>query len=473
MSTEIIPFATQSYRHDALPLSSQRCINAFAEGQPRDAKSTVAVFGVQGTSTFATLGNGPIRGMFSMGGVGYAVSGSQFYSFNSVGTGSLLGGGIAGTGVVSIDGNGTQIEIVNGTQGFIWNTSTVAWAQITDANFQTSNTVAFIDSYFALDWANTRKIYLSALLDGTSYPALSFATKESKPDYVLAVRNRQNALLVFAQTTIELWTDTGATAFPFQRFDGGTVNRGIIAPHAIAEEDNSVFFLGDDLIFYRLNGIQPVRVSTFALERVWAKYAVTSDAFAFAVSDRGHKIIYLTFPSAGSTFGFDIATGLWHERMSYDATGAEVKWRANCSLNIFSKTLIGDANSGQIGLLDPTVYTEFGDPIKTVLVSPPLHGNGKKVFMDRLSIDMETGVGIASGQGSNPQVMLDWSDDGGRNFVGPELWSSMGAIGAYRTRVQWDGLGSFYERTLRLRISDPVRRSVIAARADLRLGTGV
>jgi hypothetical protein len=40
----------------------------------------------------------------------------------------------------------------------------------------------------------------------------------------------------------------------------------------------------------------------------------------------------------------------------------------------------------------------------------------------------------------------------------------MGAIGNYQTRLQWHELGSFYQRNLRLEISDPVKRVVIAAR---------
>lgn len=467
-----IPFAVQSYTSDSLPISSQRCVNAFAEAQPQGAKYPVAVFGTPGTSLFVTVGVGPIRGMYAMNGVAYAVSGGSLYSIASDGTTAQIGSGIPGGGVVSMDGNGFQICIVNGTNtAFIYDTTIPAFTQIADVSFNAANTVTFIDDYFAFDWVGTRKIFVSNLLDGTTYNALAFATKESKPDRVVALRNRQNALLVFAENSIETWTDVGTIPFPFQRFDGGTVNRGLRSPYAIAEEDNSLFFLGDDLIFYRLNGTQPVRVSTHALEHAWQEYAVNNDAICFAMNDRGHKFIAVTFPTAARTFVFDIATNLWHERVSYDASGRDVRWRVNCVLPTFGKILVGDANSGRVGQIDPTVYTEFDDPIRTVLISPPIHADGLTVFMDKFELDIETGVGLSNGQGNDPQIMLDWTDDGGHTFVPAQEWRSMGKIGEYTTRIRWEGLGYFYQRSMRVTISDPVKRVVLAARADTRIGT--
>ena len=141
-----------------------------------------------------------------------------------------------------------------------------------------------------------------------------------------------------------------------------------------------------------------------------------------------------------------------------------MRWRANCAIEAYNFTLIGDANSGRIGMLDHGLHTEFGDPIITTVVSPPIYGQGRRFFMPRFELDMETGVGVSSGQGSDPQVMLDWSDDGGENFTAPQHWQSMGAQGARATRVQWNQLGSAYQRTLRLSISDPVRRILTGAR---------
>lgn len=466
----LVPFATQSYKSRSLPVSAQRCINMYAEQQPSSAKTPVAIFGSPGLTSFATCGAGPIRGLWNMNETLYAVSGTGLYSISSTGVSTLLGGAVSGTNLVSMADNGTQLCIVNGTLGYIYSTAT-GFVLIIDTNFHAANTVTFFDNYFVFDWANTNKFFISGLLDGINYNALAFASAEVNPDYVQATINQQENLLIFGKETIETWYDSGELTFPFARYDGATIERGLGAAQATVKEDNSVFFLGDDLIFYRLNGVVPVRVSTHAIEHEWNNYQTTSDAYCFSYTFEGHKLVYVVFPSASATWVYDIATSLWHERLSYDANGASMgRWRGQCHAVCYGKTMIGDAFSGQIGYIDDTVNTEFGNPIIGTLVGPVVHSDRHRVFMDKFELDMEAGVGLTSGQGSDPQAMLSWSDDGGRSFSPLQPWHSLGQIGAYNTRLRWLRLGQFRQRVLKLQISDPVYRTVISNSMNLRVG---
>lgn len=459
-----IRFAIESYKHDSLPISSQRCVNAYAENQPKSAKSPIAVFGAPGTSTFATVGRGPIRGSIEMNGVGYIVSGSEFYSIAANGTSQLLGDGITGFAPISMDGNGFEIVIVNGQFGYSYLLANGTFVQISDPSFIPSFTVTVINSIFAFDWPGTNKFFISNVLDGRSYDALDFSSAESSPDFVKAVRNRNGLLMVFGAKTIEPWDNTGASSFPFARLKGGTIDRGIESPLALEVEDSSIFFLGDDLVFYRLNGLQLLRISTYALEIAWDKYATTDDAFCFKISLAGHKFIYVTFPTEGATFVYDIATNLWHERVSWDPTGIEVRWRVNCAVNVYNKNLVGDANSGKVGLVSREVYTEFGDPIITTLCSPPIYKAGQQISIPIFELDMQTGVGATTGQGDDPQAMMSYSIDGGYTYTQPQEWTTMGRLGAYDTRLKWNRLGSGYQFCIKVSISDPVRRVVTGAR---------
>lgn len=459
-----IHFATESYLHDSRPLSAQRLINGYAERQPKGAKVPIAVFGSPGISTFATIGPGPIRALFDMNGVGYAVSGQNFYSFTEDGTPTLLGTGITGYKPVSVKGNGFEIVIRNGLNGFSYLLSNITFQQIADGDFQQGNTVTVLNNIFCFDWLDTNKFFISGVLDGRTYDALDFASAESDPDFVRAVRGHNGTLFLLGAKTIEPWDNTGAADFAFSRIKGGTIDRGIIGSLAVENEDSSMFILGEDLIAYRINGLQLQRISTHALETEWRTYMVTSDCFCFKIATSGHKFIYFTFPTENRTFGYDIATGLWHERMSWDAGGLETRWRANCAVNVYSRTLIGDANSGKVGLVDPSCYTEFGDPIITTMTSPPLYMEGKNISVPCLEVDMHAGVGLTSGQGVDPQIMLDWSTDGGRTYTAPQEWDSFGLMGENRKKVIFNGLGEGYEFTFRLRISDPVKRVVYGAR---------
>lgn len=462
-----IVLGSNSYQLDSLKVSAQRCVNGYAELAPPDAKTQVPVFGSPGVTTFVTVGQGPIRGLLRHGSYAYAVSGQEFWRFDRLGNKLLLGNGITGLAPVSIAGSTVyEIVVVNSAAGFLYDTTdTASFAQISDPDFHAAASATFIDGYFAFDWLGTNKFFLSNLLDGAAYSSLAFASAESQPDNVLAVRNRKSALLLFGEETIEVWDNTGASSFAFQKIKGATIDRGIAAAQALTAEDDAMFFLGDDRIAYRYDGQGMRRISTHAIEKAWQAYDTVDDAFCFALNYGGHKWLVFTFPTEGKTWVTDVATNyLWHERVSYDPSGMEVRWRANAACKAFGKQLVGDANSGKIGYLDRSVFTEFGDPFYMELISPPIHGDGRTVFMPKLELDIETGVGLRTGQGSDPQVMMSYSDNGGHTWSTAELWASLGLTGDSAATVEWNKLGSFQERSIKIRISDPVKRVVLGMR---------
>ena len=466
----VINFATQSYKSRSLPLSAQRVVNFYAEKEPQDAKSPIAMFGAPGLTQFADVGQAPVRGMHVMAGILYVVAGGTLFSVSRTGNPVTLGVGILGSSVVSMADNGFQLIIVNGIAGYLY--STVAgFVTINSPNFFPSDTVTFFDQYFVFDRKGTNQFFISGILNGLTYNGLDFASAEVEPDNVLATINQQENLLIFGQKTIETWFDSGAANFPFQRVDGATIQRGCAAAKTPIKEDNAVFFVGDDLIFYRLDGIFIRRVSTHAVEHAWQQYTTTSDAFTFAYTYEGHKFIVLTFPSQDATWVFDISTNLWHERESWDSSNRNLtRWRGNCFATAYNKLLIGDQFTGLIGAIDGNTYTEFGNTIRGLLSGPPIHSDRKRVFISRFELDVEQGVGLTTGQGSDPQIMLNWSKDGGRTFSDLQIWNTAGKIGEYNTRLRWLRLGQARQWIFQVTVSDPVKRSIISAHADMEAG---
>jgi len=69
---------------------------------------------------------------------------------------------------------------------------------------------------------------------------------------------------------------------------------------------------------------------------------------------------------------------------------------------------------------------------------------------------------IQNNQGYDPQLMLSWSDDHGRNWSS-ERSVSMGKTGEYRKRLKFWRLGQARDRVYRITISDPVKRVILAA----------
>ncbi len=100
-----------------------------------------------------------------MGDYGYVVSGSELYRVDSSFTANLIGA-VSGTGPVSMSDNGTQLFIACNPNGFIYNSTTLAFVQITDPDFPGAVTVAYIDGYFVFNEPNSQKVWVTSLLDG-------------------------------------------------------------------------------------------------------------------------------------------------------------------------------------------------------------------------------------------------------------------------------------------------------------------
>ncbi len=89
--------------------------------------------------------------------------------------------------------------------------------------------------------------------------------------------------------------------------------------------------------------------------------------------------------------------------------------------------------------------------------------------MNKLVLNLERGVGTLSGQGEEPVVMLSFSDDGGKTFT-TEMWAKIGRLGEFDFGVEWNCLGSFFQRIIRVRMTDPVSYTIISAAIDVEVG---
>lgn len=101
---------------------------------------------------------------------------------------------------------------------------------------------------------------------------------------------------------------------------------------------------------------------------------------------------------------------------------------------------------------------------------PHLSKQQVRLFWHQLQIDLEGGRALTTGQGSDPQVMLRWSDDGGHTWS-PERWVSAGLRGQYGHRAIWRQLGGSRDRVFELIVSDPVPWTFLQGLAYIEEGT--
>lgn len=476
----VIPFFVgPSGTSQSIIASSERTMNWYPELVPLPGgKNYVVLYPTPGVKTFASASPSPCRGLFALGERAWAVLGNTLYEINENAT-------LTSRGTVAVDAapvtfvsngdGGDELFITSGDRGYILDLTSNVLTEVISA----VRMGAFLDRYFlALDPV-TSKLRISELSDGLTWNTTQFAQRTAGQDPWESLLVSHRDVWLFGQETSEVWYNAGSSPFPFAPIQGAFLQQGILAPLSAANLDNAPMWLGRSHeghgIIWRANGYTPQRVSTHDVEFAIQGYARAgkrlSDAVGWVYQEDGHGFYVLTFPSASATWVYDAASHLWHERGSWIAAESRYDaWRAQYHAFVWNRHLVGDRAAGTIFQLANTIYTDAeGAGIRRLRRSAHVSKEDTWIFYSQLKIDLESGVGLVSGQGSDPQVMLRWSNDGGRTWS-HEHWVSAGKIGAYRYRARFQRLGRGRDRVFELVVSDPIPARIVNAYLEATAG---
>lgn len=465
------PILGSTYVARSVNAADARMVNLFPEIVPEGGKEPAFLQRAPGLRLLASVGAGPVRGLWELNGNMYVVSYNKLYKVDSSYTVTLIGTVSGTTEPVSMADNGTQLFIACNGPSYIYNSQTDMFQRITDPDFPGAVTVGYLDGYFVFNEPNSQKIWITSLLDGTSIDPLDFASAEGSPDGVVGIIVDHREVWVLGTNSVEVWYDAGTADFPLQRIQGAFNELGCAAPYSIAKADNGIFWLGKDArgqgIVYRANGYTGTRISTHAVEWHIQQYGTMSDAIAYTYQQDGHTFYVLIFPQANTTWVYDVATGAWHERAGFSA-GAFTRHRSNCQVFFNNEVVVGDFENGNVYAFDLDDYSDNGSIqkwLRSWRALPTGQNNLKRTAQHAMQLDCETGVGLNDGQGSDPQVMLRWSDDGGHTWSN-EHWISIGKIGQYGKRAIWRRLGmtqKIRDRVYEVSMTDPVKIAIMGA----------
>ena len=452
--------------------SSQRLLNGYAEALGQAAKSPLPIYATPGTSRFdsgATGLAGPCRGMLYVYGKGlYVVSGASVSLFNDQGVATPVSGTVGGSGMVIMAANqrsAPQIGIVASGAYYVLDTgaNTVSPANVT--TMPAPNSVTFLDGYLVFSIPDGR-IFHTQLNDALTVNALSFATASSKPDGLRRIVTHRGALIALGESSLEIWEDAGTTPFAFARIRAD-IDIGCIAEQTVATVADSLMWVDHNGVVRQLAASEPVRISTHALERAISNLSWFERRGLRAVYTHfnGHDFYAVTSPYW--TWEYDLATGLWHER----ASAALPNWFAQGFESFNGKVVIGSSQDASLHVIDDTAQTESGNPYLFLAQSAPLHAFPKGLIVDQLDVDILPGAGVTGSDpdASNPRLMLDWSDDGGKTWAGGRT-ASLGQVGERSAVASFFQLGATLRagRTFRLSSSSSVMRGILNAEARVR-----
>lgn len=467
-----VVLASASYTARSLIASAQRAINVYAENNPVDAAAPTTFYGTPGRKLHSTIpGNGGVRCLFeASNGTLFAARGAELYRMAS-GTWVFVAGLASSVGPVYGCDNGISAVFVDGsTTAPTVQLSSLTTGVMSGDGWYGSDFVDYLDGFFIFNRPGTQTFYISGALDLT-LDALDFASAESVPDTLLRCMKDHNDLIMFGSKSTEVFS-SGGGLFPFDRISGATMEVGIAAKHSVCKMDNSVFWLGSDergdATVWRMQGYQPQRKGTHALEEELRTYARIDDAFAFSYQMAGHSWYQITFPTAGKTWVFDAASEQWAERVYRNPDNSYDRVRDNCHVFTQRKHLVGDWENGNVYELDLDTYTDNGAPIARVKSFQHMSADNVRQFFDKLTLDVEAGVGNAADP--DPQIYLRWSDDGGKTWSNMQS-ASLGKVGEFRNKANFNRLGMGRDRVFELSTTANAKIAFQGAFVEARRGT--
>jgi hypothetical protein len=393
------PILGSAYTARSVNAADNRMVNLFPEVVPEGGKQPAFLQRAPGLPLRVTVGAGPIRGLWQHNSYMYVVSGNTFYQVSSSYVATAKGT-ITGTNPVTMADNGTQIMIAADPDGYIYNTSTGVFAQITDPDFPGASVVDYLDGYFVFIEPNSQRIWVTALLDGTSVDPLDFVSAEGDPDDIVSMIVDHREVWLFGKNSTEVWYNAGLSDFPLVRIQGAFNELGCAARYSVAKMNNQVYWLGKDDrgqgIVYVANGYQGQRISTHAVEWQIQQYGSMTDAIGFTYQQDGHSFYVLVFPTAAKTWVYDASTGAWHERAGWD--NQWTRYRAQAQVFYNNENLVGDYENGNLYALDLNNYDYNGDVqrwLRSWRALPTGENNLRRTAQHALQLDCETGVGLS------------------------------------------------------------------------------
>lgn len=486
MATTPLPLPVGSYVTADPSASCKRLVNLFSEPIPQDSVMEEIKGGNPfqqsapsylrrwaGLTQFATnSSSNPVRGLWQMLGILYAVIGPTLYQVSSTGGLTQLGTGIPGSSFVRMtDNTACLVVLVPGTA--ICYTycpgAATPFQQLTASLFLTYGAIdcKFVDSYIVFLATNGQLFYNDDGQAVSGVNQITFTTnaifpREFGTDLFVGMGADHRTITLFGLETSESYVNVGnPVGTPFSTAPQSFVELGCHpqAAYSVALQDQAIFWVASDKTVRRKSGQTPTRVSNSGIEAI-LEHANLTGSYALTPSIGGHPLWIYVMPAAFRTIAYDCLTQEWFEIESYGLG----YWRGLCYNNCYGLQFVGDSQGNGIGYLDTSVFTEFGNTLVSSLTTQAIYNNHNRINHRRLEIITTVGQGGASGA----ELSLDVSDDGGNTFRGFPL-RNLGSTGQFWDRAIWFNLGQSRSRVYRFSVSDPTPTFVVQITADLEM----
>ena len=365
MRTAPLNIAGQADLSRSRQFTRQTCINLYPEVDPT-ARSQVAMMCWPGLKSFGTTSSSNTdRGMHVFKGELYKISGSTLVKVSNAGVYTTIGT-VGGTGYTTFVDDGFQMTFVTG--GFVYNYNGTTLTQLTDPDLQTPNAVAFLNNQWIYD-GDGGTFVVSSVGSPGSIDAFNYATAEALGDDIIRPYAFNQILYLMGEKSIESWYNSGSGSPPFDRIEGGLIQKGIAGVHCVCNTDQFVYFLGDDRAVYQLANYSVNPIITAAIANEFESYSTVSDCVFYNLRLQGQEFIVMDFPTAGKTWCYSETTNWWFQLSSGVDGGRHL---ATSYAYCYGKHLVGSTGNVYEWAID--TYDDLGSPQVKERILAPIHG---------------------------------------------------------------------------------------------------
>lgn len=411
-----------------------------------------------GLTPWLNLGTGlPIDGLywFDKKRVALAVSAGRVWKIiDNGGTNVELLGSTAllKSALVTFADDGNRCVMANGGPMVHTDLSSLSAMADPDAPQRVSH-VAILDGYLHGNSVETGRNYFSSVTDILDWNALDFFEAEARPDDIVAMKEAYRELIVLGRESVEFFANDGVT--PFSRISGSAQPFGTEAPYSLAQIGPSWMWLDHKRRLVTMEG-RAVQAVSSPYDRVIQEMASVDDAIGYTVSISGYPIYLLNFPTARTTLAYNYETKQWHKWGYWDRDRAiyqRFRGQTYCYARSWNAHLIGDYKTGIIYKASRNVYTDAGNPIRSLIRTGHIsHGAEFTKRSNVLRVHAKRAQGNADVE--DPQLMLRRRVDGGPRWSN-ERWKSLGKVGEHRPYLDWRRNGVYRRCQYELIHSDP------------------
>ena len=334
------------------------------------------------------------------------------------------------------------VIIANGGPMVEANVVSVNTATIADAQAPTTvSHVVSLDKYILANDLGTGNLQFSAINDPTNWVALDVFAAESRYDDVVAIAEAYREIIALGRESVEFFINDGQT--PFSRIQGSTQPFGTVAPYSLAEVDGAWMWLDHKKRIVTMQDRKVVPMET-TYDRLLQRMDSVEDAVGYSTFIDNKPVYVLNFPTGGITLAYALKSKTWHQWGYWDlGHGRYQRFRglSYCYASSWNLHLFGDHSTGKVYKAKPDVFTDNGNPIRSLLRTGHVsHGTYGMKRSGAIRLKCKRGAG--NNTVADPQVSMRRRLDNKANWT-QERMKSLGRVGQHEQFIDWRGNGRY------------------------------